>query len=187
MDKPFITRLKVRSTKDPLFATVARMVNPPEADEAKACFLPAYGGFDIAEGTQVDISFLYQPPSERPWLQLKSGFDRHWRTEELWIVTGADFYLPLAPARYADDRDELPHLEDMLCFAIKQGDLFVLKPNVWHTGPWAVKPGQAVQFYMLLSGHRQAVSGGYLDLGVRNFAGAAAVLPDVDDSGRPLS
>ncbi len=186
MDATPITRLKVRNTDDPLFATVARMVNPPQADDATPRFLAAYAGFDIGEGSQVDISFLYQPPSERPWEQPRSGFDRHWRTEELWLVTEGDFYLPLALARHPDDHEDLPLPEDMLCFVIREGDLFVLKPNVWHAGPWATKPGQAVAFYMLLSGHRQAVSGGYLDFGVRQLAGGAAVLPDVDGEGRPV-
>lgn len=186
MGEPVITRLKVRSTEDPLFGTVARMVKPPEVDEGTPYFLPAFAGFDIAEGTQVDISVVYQPLSDRPWAQPRSDFDRHWRTEELWIVAEGDFYVPLAPARHPENQDELPHPEDMLCFAIKQGDLFVLKPNVWHTGPWAMKAGQAVRFYMLLSGHREAVSGGHVDYAVRHFPGEAAVIPDVDDSGRPL-
>jgi hypothetical protein len=178
-------RLQVRTTDDPLFETVARLVNPPTEEVDKSVFLPAYAGFNIGTGADVDISYFGATPSDRPWATPRRRFDRHLRTDELWVVTEGDFYVPMAACRRPNDPEDLPRAQDMLCFFVKRGDLFVVRPNVWHAGPWAAQPGMAVRFFMLLSGHRKADSGSNVDHIVRDFEGESAIVPDVDASGQP--
>lgn len=188
MSESTIYRLRVRSTDDPAFETVARLVNPPATERDKTVFLPAYAGFNIADGSDVDISYFYAPPSSPSQFTPRKRFDRHLRTEELWVVAEGDFLLPLAPCRNPDDSDDRPRPEDFSCFAIKQGDMFVLRPNVWHCGPWPTRAGTPVRFFMMLSGHRkQAVSENtdYVDFYQRDFSDDVGILPDVDEVGRP--
>lgn len=180
-----IERVKVRTSDDPLFSTVARAVNPPARQADRTLFLPAYAGFNIAEGSKVDISYFYEPPSDEPWATPKRTFDRHLRTDELWVAMEGDMWVAMAPCRRPDDPQDTPRPEDMLCFEIKQGDALVVRPNTWHTGPWPAQPGQAVRFFMLLSGHRKADSGDNVDHIMRDFPDGAAILPDVDAEGRP--
>jgi mannose-6-phosphate isomerase-like protein (cupin superfamily) len=175
-------RLQVRTTADPLFETVARLVNPPATPPDATTFLPAYAGFSLGEGSEVDLSYFYAPPVDASGFQMRRRFDRHLRTEELWIVAEGDFLVPLAPCRAPDDPEDLPRPEDFLCFAIKQGDMFAVRPNVWHSGPWPTTPGTPVRFFMLLSGHRKQAGDGaaFVDFYQREFAGDAAVIPEAD-------
>src|SRR5690348_14970110 len=106
-----IERLKVRSSDDPLFSTVARAVNPPERQADHTLFLPAYAGFNIAEGSNVDISYFYEPPSDQPWSTPKRRFDRHVRTDELWVALEGDMLVALAPCGRPDDPHDTPRPE----------------------------------------------------------------------------
>lgn len=63
-DVTTIHRLRVLSTDDPLFQKVARMVRPPQYAADKTYFEAAYASFDIAQGTEVDLSFYYEPASD---------------------------------------------------------------------------------------------------------------------------
>ncbi|TBL79074.1 hypothetical protein [Paenibacillus thalictri] len=181
-----IHKLKIRTTDDPLFETVARMAKPPQMTSEKSLFAPAYGSFNIADGTVVDLSYLYEPGSDTPWSKPRNRFDRHLFTEELWMVSEGDFYVPFGLCKNPDDPEDIPQPDEIHCFLIRKGDVFVLKPNVWHCGPWPREKGMAVSFYMALSGHRQSASGGNVDYIMKDFAGDWAILPDLDDSGRPL-
>jgi hypothetical protein len=181
-----VHKLDIRSTEDPLFNDLARMVNPQTESPYQKAFVPAYAGFNIADGTDVDISYYFDPSEGRPWQSPRKQFDRHLRTEELWVVTEGDFYLPLMACEHPDDPEDRPDPKKMLCFRIKKGDLFVLKPNVWHCGPWAARSGEPVQFYMFLSGHRAASKGGNVDHLVRPFVGDVAILPNVNSEGAPV-
>lgn len=172
--------LPVRDRSDPLFETVARLLNPPPAPTDKTTFLPAYAGFTLGDGSDVDVSYFYAPPVDASGFQSRRRFDRHLRTEELWIVAEGDFLVPLAPCRVPEDPDDLPRPEDFLCFAIQQGDMFALRPNVWHCGPWPTRAATPVRFFMLLSGHRKqaAESAKFVDFYQREFAGDVALLPE---------
>jgi mannose-6-phosphate isomerase-like protein (cupin superfamily) len=156
-------KLPIDSVHSEHFKSVARLVNPPIEDWSKTVFLPAYSHFEIFSGSTVDISYFYQPPSKTPWQTPRAVFDRHLKTEEMWIVVEGDLLVPLAVAKTDDDPNELPSLEDMRCYEIHEGEAFVLRPNVWHAGPWAKRSGQAVRFFMLLSGHRRIDSQATLD------------------------
>jgi hypothetical protein len=180
-----IHKLPMRTVDDPAFATVARMVNPPPTEPDKRAFLPAYAGFNIADGSDVDISYYYAPPAPVSDWPARRRFDRHLRTEELWVVTEGDFLLPLAACRNPDDPDDAPRPEDFLCFAIKQGDLFVLRPNVWHCGPWPTREGAAVRFLMMLSGHRKSTeqqAADYVDFIQREFPEDTGILPELEQT-----
>lgn len=181
MTEQTIHRLEVRPLTDPLFETVARLVNPPEVDPSAVAFLPAYAGFDVADGSVVDISYFYAPPSDPSKPAPRRMFDRHLRTEELWVVAEGDFLLPLSACRFPEDPDDPPRPEDFLCFAVSEGDMFVLKPNVWHCGPWPTREGTPVKFFMFLSGHRKPADAGgdddYVDFYQRYFPEGVAVVP----------
>ena len=170
-----IHKLQVLSTDDPSFADVARMVDvPPLTPEGK--FFPAYDGFNVGFGSDVDISWL-DVPAGYPYRVVR-GFDRHLHTEELFIATDGHFYFPASLCKNPDDADEVPGPEEFHCWRIKQGDMFVLKPNVWHDGCWPVDPTQMVRFIMILSGHRASADGSRVDHIVKRFPEGVGILVD---------
>jgi hypothetical protein len=174
---PRLIKLPIRATDSPEFAAVARRINPPERDPAKpAQFFPAYDGFDIGQGTRVDVSHFYAHGGHEPH---RAGFDRHLESEELWIAVKGDFYVPAAPCGRPGDLEEMPPVEQMQCFLIREGDVFALKPNVWHAGVWPVVPGDRIEFMMLLSGHRQTGDGRPLDNPIRRVPDTE-IVPDFD-------
>lgn len=179
-DTANIYRLPILTTDDPLFAKMARMVRPPKIESDQTVFEPAYASFDVADGSVVDLSYFYQPPSDDPWSKVKGMFDRHLRTEELWVVMDGEFYMPLGLCSDPDDPDEMPKLDEMVCFIIKKGDIFVLKPNVWHCGPWSRHKGKPFSFYMALSGHRTDSSGVNVDYIIKKFPEGTGILPDAE-------
>jgi hypothetical protein len=180
-----VHKLQVRTIDDPLFDTVARLVNPPATAGDKTSFLAAYAGFNIGAGTDVDISYYDAPGTAQPWATPRNRFDRHLRTDELWVCTEGDFYVPMAVCREPDNAEDVPRPEDMVCFLVPRGTLFVVRPNVWHTGPWPAQAGQAVRFFMMLSGHRKADSGENVDHIIKEFPDGASIFPDVDEGGQP--
>jgi hypothetical protein len=174
---PRVIKLPIRTTAGPEFAAVARRIAPPERDPEKpAQFFPAYDGFDIGQGTRVDISHYYARGGHEPH---RAGFDRHLESEELWIAVKGDFYVPAGPCARPGDPDEMPVPEQMHCFLIREGDVFALKRNVWHAGVWPVIAGAPVEFMMLLSGHRQTSDGRPLDNPVRRVPDTE-IVPDFD-------
>ena len=161
MSETKIHRLKVLSTDDPSFAEVARFVNPPPVrPDGRGEFFPAYTGFNIGSGSDVDISYLYVAAGPyRP----HSGFDRHLYTEEMFIAIEGDFYFPAAPCRHPEDPEDVPYPEDFHCWRINERYIFIYLLNVWHNGCWPVDPTKMVKFVMVLSGHRAAREGGKVD------------------------
>jgi mannose-6-phosphate isomerase-like protein (cupin superfamily) len=153
-----IVRLPVLSTDDPHFAEIARMVTLPDVDPAAGIqFFPAFDGFDTGEeGAQrIDVSYLFVPWHRDPL----TSFDKHPNNEELFVVLQGDFYMVIGSA----EGGEYPSVEEMHCFHIKQGEMFVQKKNVWHTACWPLSKTEPVRYLMILSGHR-AVEGGTVDL-----------------------
>ncbi len=158
---PRLVKLPIKTLDTPEFSVVARRIIPPPRDHQKVSqFFPAYAGFEIGHGATVDISHFYSSASHAP---RPAGFDRHLHSEELWIALEGDFYIPAAPSLQPDNVDEVPPLDHMYCFLVHQGDVFALRRGVWHAGPWPVIPGTAVQFMMLLSGHRRTNEGRPVD------------------------
>jgi hypothetical protein len=170
-----IHKLEVLPISDPSFDKVGRYIKPPPATPGKSEFYPAYTGFNIGAGSDVDISWLYVAAA--PW-QPKVGWDRHITTEELFIATEGDYYFPAAPCRNPDDPDDIPQPEDFVCWRVNQGDMYVLKPNMWHDGCWAVDPNQMIKFIMVLSGHRASEGGGHVDYYRKQFPEGLAVFID---------
>lgn len=171
-----IHRLNVLSSDDPSFAEVARKVVPPPR-APKGEFYPAYVGFNVGSGSDVDISWL-DVAAGYPYRPV-TGFDRHLHTEELFIATEGDYYFPACLCRRPEDSDEVPSPEDFKCWLIKQGEMYVLKPNVWHDGCWPVDASRMVRFIMILSGHRASAQGGRVDHIVKRFAEGRGILVDV--------
>ena len=62
--------------------------------------------------------------------------------------------MPMATCRNPDDPEEIPHPEDLLCFHVRAGDMYVLKANVWHNGGWPAPGVEKTRYIMVLSGHR---------------------------------
>jgi len=170
-----VIRLAIKTTDSPEFAAVARPIAPPERDPEKHVqFFPAYDGFDIGQGSRVDVSHFYACGGHEPH---RAGFDRHLESEELWVAVRGDFYVPAGPCARAGDLDEMPVPERMHCFLIREGDVFALRKNVWHAGVWPVIPGTQVEFMMLLSGHRHTSDGRPLDNPIRRLPDTE-IVPD---------
>jgi mannose-6-phosphate isomerase-like protein (cupin superfamily) len=179
-----IAHLPVLPTSDPSFAAIAHMVTLPDVDPASGIqFFPAFDGFDTGEdGSQrIDVSYLYVPWHRDPL----TDFDKHPNNEELFVVLQGDFYMVIGSA----DGGELPQVEEMRCYHIKQGDIFIQKKNVWHTACWPLDASRPVKYLMILSGHRSASggaadstqgTGNRVDHHMRSLPDNYAVLPQFD-------
>ncbi|MHB1007444.1 MAG: ureidoglycolate lyase [Chloroflexota bacterium] len=174
-----VHRLPCKATSDPAFAKIARLVAEPQRDPAKHTeFFPALANFNIGSGTVVDVSLYYGQPSAS--LVPRSRFDRHLQSDEFFVALKGDWYMPMAPCRHPEDLDERPHAKDMSAFLVREGEMFVLLPNVWHAGVWPAKAGKEIKFMMVLSGHR-AGSGlqGRVDHVVLELSDGGSVVPDL--------
>jgi hypothetical protein len=169
-----VRRIPIVSLDDPRYQHLARRVVFPASDRARGGqFFPAYVTFNLPD-TTVDVSFLYSFRREPT-----AGFDRHLRTEELFVALEGDLVFPLAPCRNPDDPEEVPTPEDFVAVRVRQGEAAILPANVWHNGGWPVDPERGIRLLDILSGHR-AGSGhqGRVDHIVKQFAGGAAIVPD---------
>ena len=168
-----VHRLPILKTDHTRFKEIARMVRlPPVEPEKGIQFFPAFDGFETGtEGAQkIDISYLWVP-----WHRgALNEFDKHPHNEELFIVLQGDFYMIIG----ASEGGEHPRLEEMSCYYIREGDMFVQKRNVWHTACWPTDPTRPVKYLMILSSHRTIETGQKLDHNVRPLPNNAAVMPD---------
>lgn len=154
-------RVRPLPTSAPAFAEVARIVKPPPVREGGwGEFFPAYAGFTIGSGSDVDISYLYMAPG--PYSPVR-GFDRHLWSEEMFIALEGGVYFLTAHCRDPLDPDALPDPDDFQCWRINEGDVFILKTNVWHGGCWPVDSARTAKLLMVISGHRTSADGGKVD------------------------
>jgi hypothetical protein len=169
-----VHQIPIVSPEDPRYERLARRVVFPMSDPAKAGeFFPAFAGFNIPD-TSVDVSFLYSFRREPT-----AGFDRHLRTEEMFVVLEGDFVIPMAPCKDPADPEEEPSPEDFVAALVRQGEAIILRPNVWHNGGWPVDPERGTRYVMVLSGHRAGGSHqGRADHIVKKFPGGATIAPD---------
>jgi mannose-6-phosphate isomerase-like protein (cupin superfamily) len=181
MAEATIYQIEVRSTDDPEFAKVARKISLPERDkDSPLQFWPALAGFNVGSESNIDISYLESTDRAPTGI-----FDRHLRTEELFVCLDGEYIVPLAPCRNSDDPDELPRPEDLLCFHIKAGDLYVLKANVWHNGGWPAPGSEKMRYIMVLSGHRSGEGHqGRVDYIMKELPDGAQILPKVGGTGQ---
>lgn len=184
MEEAGVTRLPVLPTSSPEFAAIARMVDLPAVDPAGGIqFFPAFDGFETGgDGAQrMDVSYLYVPWHRNPL----TDFDKHPNNEELFIVLQGHFYMIIGSA----GGGAYPRLEEMHCFHIREGDMFVQKRNVWHTACWPLDPTRPVKYLMILNGHRSVDgsaedqshgAGNRVDHNIRSLPGGTSVMPDFD-------
>lgn len=174
-----VHRIPVVSLDDSRYAHLARRVTfPPSERSARGKFYPALAGFSVGSSTDVDVSFFYSFNREP-----LSGFDRHLRTEELFVVLEGDFCIPLAACNESENADEQPTPDDFVGVVVREGEALILRPNVWHNGGWPVDPEKGVRFIMVLSGHRPGTSHqGRVDHIVQKFANDAKIYPDWEDA-----
>ncbi len=167
-------RIPVQSTEDPSFNEIGRMVYLPETCcERGIQFFPAFEGFETStKGNElIDLSYLYVPWHRDPLFE----FDIHPDNEELFIILQGDFYMITGAGRSGEE----PAVEDMRCYHLKQGDIFIQKKNVWHTACWPLDRSTDVKYLMILRGHRTIDSqGAKLDHNIRNLRDNTAVIPD---------
>jgi len=175
MAQATVHEIPIRSLDDPAFEQVARRVPTPPRDPGRESqFWPALAGFNVGSGSDVDISYL-ESTTKTP----KSGFDRHLRTEELFVCLEGEFVMPMATCRNPDDPDEIPHPEDLVCFHFKAGDMYVLKANVWHNGGWPAPGVEKTRYIMVLSGHRSGEGHqGRVDHIMKDLPAGMQILPE---------
>jgi hypothetical protein len=170
-----VHHISIVSLDDPRLHALARRVPFPVSDRSeRGKFFPALGGFNVGSGSDVDVSFLYSFNREP-----SAGFDRHLRSEEMFVPLQGDFCIPLAACKNPADPNEVPTPDDFVGTIVKQGEAMILRPNVWHNGGWPVDPDVGVRYIMVLSGHRAGASHqGRIDHIVEKFAGDAMIFPD---------
>jgi len=175
MAQATVHKIPIRSLDDPAFEKVARRVPTPPRDPGRESqFWPALSGFNVGSGSDVDISYL-ESTTKTP----KSGFDRHLHTEELFVCLEGEFVMPMATCRNPDDPEEIPHPEDLLCFHVRAGDMYVLKANVWHNGGWPAPGVEKTRYIMVLSGHRGGEGHqGRVDHIVKNLPDGMQIQPE---------
>ena len=176
-----VIQLPVLSTNDSRFSEVAEMIALPEIEpNAGIQFFPAFAGFETsASGAgRIDISYLYVPWHRDPL----TDFDKHPDNEELFIVLQGDFYMIVGSAGGGD----YPRPDEMRCFHVREGDVFVQKRNVWHTACWPLDPTRPTKYLMILNGHRATDgdssnlvhgSGNRVDHNIRSLENQLAVMP----------
>ena len=177
--------LPIYSTDSADFRQVARETTPTLPSTPGIAFIPAYEQFTIASGTLVDISYLHHPASRSPWSTPQNLIDRHVRTDELWVPVKGEFFTAMGVASHPNDPESRPVALEMKCFAIHEGQSFVVRPNVWHGPVWPMRPDQEVAFYMFLSGHRQDPGRrGTVDHISLELADGESIVPDVESWSR---
>ena len=171
-----IIRIPVVSKDDPSFALVATRIDLPQRDAGRLSqFWPALSGFMIGSGNAVDISYL-ESTSRAP----SRAFDRHVRSDELFVCLEGEFLIPMAPCHSPEDPDEEPRVDELRCYHIKAGELFVLKRNTWHNGGWPAPGAERMRYLMILSGHRTGAGhGGREDHVMKDLPEGQGMLPDV--------
>jgi hypothetical protein len=175
MSVPRVHRIPVVSLDDPRYARLARRVVFPPSPRAEGLqFFPALAGFNVGAGSDVDVSFLFTYKRDPT-----GGFDRHLRTEEMFVPLDGDLCLPLAPCRDAADPLEKPDPEGFVCVVVPHGEAVILAPNVWHTAGWPVDKSKGVRYIMVLSGHRPGQGAqGNVDYIATELSGGVTIVPD---------
>ncbi len=150
MSEVNLKRLKILDLDSPEFSKVARKIEWPERDpDRQAQFWPAMEIFNIPKSDIVELSYL-----ESTRRSPLNRFDRHLKTEEMFVCLEGEYVMPMALCREPGNPDEVPRLEDVNGFHVKAGQAYILKPNTWHNGGW-VGPGcDKMRYIMVLSGHR---------------------------------
>ena len=125
-----VYRIPIVSLDDSRYRHLARRVVFPPSDRTQRtkCF-PALTGFNIGSGSDVDVSFLYSFNREP-----LGGFNRHLRTEEMFVVLEGAFCIPLAACKEPDNPEEQPTPADFVGVIVRQGEAIILRTNVWHNG-----------------------------------------------------
>jgi hypothetical protein len=150
MAGPNVHLIPVVSLGAPKYARLARRIKFPPSDRARGDhFFPAFAGFNVGAGSDVDVSFLYSF-TRTP----NGGFDRHLQTEEMFVPLEGDLCIPLAQCKEPDNPSEKPLPDEFVCAIVPQGEAIILPPNVWHNGGWPVDGQKGVRYIMVLSGHR---------------------------------
>ena len=175
MAEPRVHRIPLVSLERPEHARLARRLAFPASVRAEGIhFYPAFAGFNVGSGSDVDVSFLFsftRAPS--------GGFDRHLRTEEMFVPLDGDLCIPLAPCREPGNPKEQPTPEDFVCAIVPQGEAIILSPNVWHAAGWPVDGEKGVRYIMVLSGHRAGQGHqGYVDYIAMELADGVRIYPD---------
>ncbi len=175
MAETAVRKIKVGSLDDPEFEQVGWRIAAPQRDPGRESqFWPALSGFDIGEDSHVDVSYL-ESSNRTP----KGGFDRHLRTQELFVCLEGEYLMPMASCRDPDDPEDLPRAEDLICFRVKAGDMYVLKANVWHNGGWPAAGAEKMRYIMVLSGHRAGAGHqGRVDHIVKQLPDGLQVVPE---------
>ena len=184
MNEKKIHKIKVLPTSDDSFKKIAKKIELPDIDpKGKIQFFPAFANFETGGAgfsEVVDISYLYVPWHRDPL----NEFDKHNHSEELFVVLQGDFYMIIG----SSEGGESPQLEEMHCYLLREGDIFVQKRNVWHTACWPVDKTRPVKYIMVVSGHRSKTGatpdqsegkGDRLDHNIRPLPDGIMVMPDI--------
>jgi hypothetical protein len=174
MSVPRVHCIPVVSLGDPRYSRLARRIVFPPSKRAEGLqFFPALAGFNVGAGSDVDVSFLFTFRRDPC-----GGFDRHLRTEEMFVPLDGDLCIPLAPCRDASDPEEKPVPEEFVCVMVPHGEAVILAPNVWHTAGWPIDEEKGVRYIMVLSGHRPGTGAqGNVDYIATELADGVKILP----------
>ncbi len=174
MSSKTVARIPTYPLEHPYFSEIAHMVELPVTDpDAGIQFFPAIDGFETGSvgSEKIDISYLYVP-YHRDSL---CSFDKHPHNEELFVVLQGSFHMIAGLSKHG----EFPRIEELRCFYVKEGDIFIQKRNVWHTACWPVNPEIPVRYLMVLSGHRSLNEEEVkVDHYIRELPDNYAVIPD---------
>ncbi len=64
--------------------------------------------------------------------------ERHMHSDELLAPLGGDCLVYVGPPDYPDEPAHMPPLERLRVFRVRQGQVVLLKPGVWHGAPLAI-------------------------------------------------
>ena len=115
------------------FKPFGQLVETPKSDPMlKTGWVPAAGTYQIDGETAVSI-----------WSRIRHNeplvkMERHLKTPEIYVAVEGDFIFPVTKPLPLDDPDLQPSVEDVVGLRVKEGQTLIMKPGMWHWGPWPV-------------------------------------------------
>ena len=94
--------------------------------------MPTAGAYQIDGETSVNI--WSRSRHNNPLLKM----ERHLKTTEIYIAIEGDFIFPVTRPMRLDVPNLQPSVEDVIGFHVKEGQTLIMKPGMWHWGPWPI-------------------------------------------------
>lgn len=130
-------KLPIEELTAEAFAPFGRVVEKPNrATDAQGPGFFWYG--EIADLTPGDRPYAAGHLELEPAPLRFDWAERHMHTDELLAPVSGTCLIYVGPPEFPDEPGRLPALDHFRVFRVRQGQVVILKPGVWHGAPMAV-------------------------------------------------